>query len=102
MSGAGVGGGGSIINSNTAAEGWLKNVTLAGNTTIATSNSLVIGSPTDMSGTLNLAGFTLTKSGLGTLKLNGMNMSGGGNIVVNQGTCSSSMTTTIALSRGSP
>ena len=85
VSGAGVGGGGSIINSNTAAEGWLKNVTLAGNTTIATSNSLVIGSPTDMSGTLNLAGFTLTKSGLGTLKLNGMNMSGGGNIVVNQG-----------------
>ena len=46
---------------------------------------MVIGSSTDSNGTLNLAGFTLTKSGAGVLKLNGLSMSGAGNIVVNQG-----------------
>ena len=85
--GSGVNGGGAIVNSGTS-EGWLRNVTLAGNATITanSSDAVVLGSAADANGVLNLAGFTLTKSGTGTLKLNGLSESGGGNIVVNQGT----------------
>ena len=83
LSGAVPGGSGAIINSGSS-DGWLRNVTLAGNTTIATSNNVVIGSSTDSNDAFNLAGFTLTKSGAGVLKLNGLSMSGAGNIVVNQ------------------
>jgi autotransporter-associated beta strand protein len=84
IAGSGSAGGGAIVNSG-ATDGWLRNVTLAANTTLNTAKNLTIGSPTDTSGILNLDGFTLTKTGNGALKLNGLSMSGGGNIVVNQG-----------------
>jgi fibronectin-binding autotransporter adhesin len=87
ISGTGAGGGGAIINSS-ASQGWLKSVTLAGNATIYAGSGvglIGIGSTTAQDGTLNLAGYTLTKNGPGTLALNGLSYSGAGNIVVNQG-----------------
>jgi autotransporter-associated beta strand protein len=91
VSGTGASGaGGAIINSNasstsTPTAGWLENVTLTGNTTINASNEIAIGSLTGVNGTLNLAGYTLTKTGAGILALNGLTLSSAGNIVVNQG-----------------
>jgi autotransporter-associated beta strand protein len=77
--------GGAIVN--TGATGWLKSVTLGGDATIyPTTNEINIGSNSGTDGTLNLAGHTLTKSGPGTLVLNGLTYSGSGNIVINQGT----------------
>ncbi len=88
ISGTGVGGiGGSITNSSST-KAVLKNVTLAGDTTLAPAGSAAIdiSSTNGQTATLNLNGFTLTKSGAGTLVLNGVNMSGAGNITVNAGT----------------
>jgi fibronectin-binding autotransporter adhesin len=86
ISGTGAGGGGAIINS-TGTRSYLKSVTLAGNATISpNSGEIVLGSNSGTDGTLNLAGYTLTKNGPGTLALNGLSYSGAGNIVINQGT----------------
>ena len=88
ISGTGVGGvAGAITNSSTT-KAVIKNVTLAADTTLSPSGSaaISIGSSTGQDGTMNLNGFTLTKSGSGTLVLNGVNMTGAGNLTVNQGT----------------
>ncbi len=85
VSGVGSGGNGAVINSRSS-EGWLNSLTLTGDTTISTANPLSIGSTIGQNGTLKLGGFTLTKSGLGQCVLNGIKMTGTGNISVNQGT----------------
>ena len=85
VSGAGFGGNGALINSSSTG-GWLKSVSLAGDTTISTANPLSIGSTSGQDGTLNLGGFTLTKTGAGKCVINGVGMTGSGNITINQGT----------------
>ena len=85
VSGAGVGGNGALINSSST-EGWLKSVSLAGDTTINAAHPLSIGSTSGQDGTLNLNGFTLTKTGPGDWVINGVKMTGPGNINLNQGT----------------
>jgi autotransporter-associated beta strand protein len=87
ISGQGVGSNGALINSRTN-QGCLKSVTLADDTTISTTmtNGFAIGSTTGQDGTLILNGFTLTKTGTGQFAINGVSMTGAGNITVNQGT----------------
>jgi autotransporter-associated beta strand protein len=85
VSGAGFGGNGALINSGSTG-GWLKSVTLADDTIISTAHPLSIGSSSGQDGTLNLGGFTLTKTGAGKCVINGVKMTGSGNISLNQGT----------------
>jgi len=59
---------------------------LGANTTLTNANEIVIGCTTNQTGTLNLNGYTLTKSGSGNLDLNGLNLTSAGNIVINGGT----------------
>lgn len=86
VAGSGTSGAGAIVNSGSTKADIAK-LTLSGNTTLAPgSQPILIGSTTSTLGSLNLAGFTLTMNGTGTLIFNGLNLTGSGNIVVNSGT----------------
>lgn len=81
-------GAGSIGNSSTTTEAAVTNLTLSANATISNTSSqsgLLLGSLTGQNGGIALQGYTLTKNGTGTVVLNGVDMTGAGNIVVNAG-----------------
>ena len=84
ISGTGVGGAGAIVNSGAAASNALGRLVLAADAAIG-----VAGFRVDLANstpTLNMAGFTLTKTGTGAFMLSGATVSNPGNIIVNQGT----------------
>ena len=82
----GIGTGVTVITNGASARGQIQDVVLGSDATLASANTIYIGGTNAQNGILNLNGYTLTKSGSGTLLLNGVNMIGGGNITVNQGT----------------
>jgi autotransporter-associated beta strand protein len=88
ISGAGVGNNGAIINSganNTELDGGISRITLTGNATLGGSTRWDMRNNTP---TLNLAGFTLTKTGANEISLAGsptIQMGTGGSIIINQG-----------------
>ncbi|HUB23954.1 MAG TPA: autotransporter-associated beta strand repeat-containing protein [Tepidisphaeraceae bacterium] len=90
IAGAGVGGVGAIVNGGNGQDGPFEHIALTGNATIADNgigqNGLIgINDPTGTS--INLNGFTLTKTGTGTLVLNGAgNVAGPGAITIAAGT----------------
>ena len=83
---SGAGAGGTALTNSSAARAQLQDVVLSSNATIASANSIFIGSTNAVDGVLNLNGFTLTKGGSGTLVLNGLSLAGAGNLTVNAGT----------------
>lgn len=89
LAGAGVGGQGALVNSyvnNTNPAYFLRNVVLAGNTTIAAEGRLDIRDNTT-SALLDMGGFDLTKTGAGVLELGLTNpVSNPGNLNVTAGT----------------
>jgi fibronectin-binding autotransporter adhesin len=89
ISGSGAGGNGAIINSGAAQANALQSVVLAANATIGGAGMWEIGAPLSqtpaVNGTLNLAGFTLTKTGSNEVDLLNTNVTDG-NIVVHLGT----------------
>ena len=101
ISGAGVNGTGAIINSGTVAQqNAFQLITLTGNATVGGSGRFDMRDPADPDNappTLNLAGFTLTKTGTGQFTLVGTTVSGG-NIVVNDGVFAIETTSTVLSS----
>lgn len=87
IAGTGVGGSGGIINSSaTAQNSALRFVTLTGDSTIGgTGNWGLTGTGTAGTSSLDLAGYTLTKTGTNTITLTSTLVTNG-NIVINQGT----------------
>lgn len=82
-------GAGSLSNSSTTSKAYITTLTLAGDATISNGSAqkaILLGSITGQNGAVSLGGFTLTKNGTGTLILNGINLTGGGNITINGGT----------------
>lgn len=82
-------GAGSLGNSSTSAKAYVTNLTLSGDATISNTSAqkaILLGTISGQNGSVNLSGFTLTKNGTGTLILNGVNLTGAGNITINAGT----------------
>jgi fibronectin-binding autotransporter adhesin len=90
IAGTGVGGVGAIVNGGEGQDGAFEHIALTGNATIADNGigqngQIGINDPTGTS--INLNGFTLTKTGTGTLLLNGAgSVAGPGAITIAQGT----------------
>jgi autotransporter-associated beta strand protein len=78
--------GATSITNSSSTRGQYQDVELAGNATLSSANTIFIGGSNAVNGVLDLNGFTLTKAGSGTVVLNGLTVSGPGNITVNAGT----------------
>ena len=86
ISGAGTGVGGTALVNSSATRSLLQDVELSADATIASSSTIFIGGTNAVNGILDLNGHTLTKASSGTVVLNGVNMTGPGNLTVNAGT----------------
>ena len=95
--GTGVGGLGALINSSaTAQNSALRFVTLTGDSTLGGTGAWgLTGTGTTNTSTLDLAGYTLTKTGTNTITLSSTNVTNG-NIIINQGALYVSLGATIA------
>ncbi len=82
ISGAGVGGAGAIINSGADQANALGRIVLAADATIGGAKRWDLRNSTP---TLDMAGFTLTKTGVNYIAFVGANLTTTGNIVINQG-----------------
>ena len=83
ISGTGVGGNGAIINSGVEAGTAFGRIVLGANATVGGSGRWDLRNSTP---TLNMAGYTLTKTGANQIVFVGVAVSNPGNIVINQGT----------------
>lgn len=93
ISGTGVGGNGAIINSGTQQIDALGRIVLGADATIGGANRWDLRNSTP---TLNLAGFTLTKTGANYIGLIGAAVTpGAGNIIINQGELNLSTSTNL-------
>ena len=77
---------GTVLTNSSATRGMLQDVELLQDTTLTCSTPLFFGGSSAVNGVLNLNGHTLTKSGTGTLILNGLNFTNDGSLVINAGT----------------
>ena len=93
ISGTGVGGNGAIVNSGVDQINALGRIVLAANSTIGGSSRWDLRNSTP---TLNMAGFTLTKTGSNYLPFVAATVSNPGHIVVNQGELNLSTSTNLA------
>lgn len=82
-SGTGVGGIGAIVNNSvTAQQQTLRNVTLAGDTTVGGTARWDIRKPAALTSTIDMGGFTLTKTGTTDFHITGATVTNPGKIVV--------------------
>lgn len=88
ISGDGIGGTGAILNSGAAHNNGFTSITLAGDATIGGTNRWDVRPITAGTGLLNLAGFTLTKTGANTIAIVDSVISADGQIDINQGALS--------------
>ena len=97
IAGTGVGGLGALINgSATTQNSALRFVTLTGDSTLGGTGAWgLTGTGTTNTSTLDLAGYTLTKTGTNTITLTSTNVTNG-NIIVNQGTLGITLGSSIA------
>lgn len=94
VSGTGVGGNGAIINSGAAQIQAFRFITLGGNTTVGGPNRWDIRSNT--TATLDMGGFTLTKTNPYYMGVVGTSFANPGNIIINQGEINISTSTNMA------
>ncbi|NBV79566.1 MAG: hypothetical protein EBR62_06860, partial [Verrucomicrobia bacterium] len=103
VSGTGVGGLGAIVNSSTtAATNFIRNLRLAGDTTIGGANRFdLFDQGSGNYGLLDMGGYTLTKTGAGFVKISYVApVANVGNIVINSGQLSIEATTDLGQSTG--
>lgn len=86
IAGTGVAGGGAILNNGAGATNGFRSVTLSGDATIAGSGRWDIRPITAGTAVLDLAGFTLTKTGTNTVAMVDGTASAAGDIEITQGT----------------
>ena len=78
----GTGVGGTVITNSSATRGKLHDVVLGADATIASANPVFIGGTNAVNGTLALGANTLTVGGTNSVMLNGLFVSGSGNITI--------------------